>query len=233
MSLSKKADDYIERFEPKREFMDAYWLSREVGELYSSGDDESALERALLIYPKLRFILENYSRYEFALNFVSGSERVLDAPCGTGYGAAILASAAARVYGIDVDKNVISAAEDKYDYHNLAFIVGDMMKCDLPKVDMVVCFEGLEHVTPGKKIIERFARALSDSGKLIISVPINEDMFGQEGPNPYHMERYDLEKFTSLLDAFFSNVLYFGTDVYGSVSGVQDAFNGLVAVCEV
>ena len=233
MSLNKKADDYIERFETRREFMDAYWLSREVGQRYSDGDEEGALERALQIYPKLRFILENYARYEFALNFIDGKEHVLDVPCGSGYGAAVLASSAARVYAIDIDESVIGAAEDKYDYHNISFVAGDMMVCDLPKVDVIVCFEGLEHVTPGKKLIKRFARALSNSGKLIVSVPINEDMLRSDKPNPFHMERYDLEKFTSLLSAHFRNVLYFGTDVYGSVSGVQDAFNGLVAVCEV
>jgi SAM-dependent methyltransferase len=228
--------DYIERLYPERDFMDAYWLSREATQsiLFEETDvaSEKAMELFPLVYAKLRFLLENYGRYEFASRFVEKNEEVLDVPCGTGYGAAILAGVGAGVYAMDIDHGAIEHAINNYDFPSIEFVIGDMMYDTLPEVDVVVCMEGLEHVTPGRALLDRFVDILRDGGRLILSVPVNEE-FIREDDNPYHMEKYDHDKLSELLEVRFQRVSYFGIDELGSISDISHVLNSIIAVCEV
>lgn len=225
--------DFVERFYPEVEYVDLVQLSR--GLLGSSieKDYDSLVEKAKYIYPKVRFIYVNYERYKFALKFIKQENFVIDVPCGSGYGTALLASRGCEVLGIDIDKLTIEKARAQYKYHNVYFLAGDMMEIPLPQADVITCFEGLEHITPGERLIERFCGALNDRGKLIVSIPINEHIVRPDKSNPYHKEDYDLEKLSKLLETYFGDVLYFGCDHMGSISNVNNAFDSIVAVCEV
>jgi 2-polyprenyl-3-methyl-5-hydroxy-6-metoxy-1,4-benzoquinol methylase len=229
--------DYIERLYPKQDFMDAYWLSREATESILFEEEDVASEKAVelfpLVYAKLRFLLENYSRYEFALGLIEEGEDVIDVPCGAGYGSALLAGAGTNVFAMDLDEESIEYARDNYGYPNIEFVKGDMMHDALPEADVVVCIEGLEHITPGEALIQRFVACLRQGGRLILSVPVNEEFIRDDKDNPFHMEKYDHDKLSKLLEAYFSRVFYFGVDTLGSVSDVSHALNSIIAVCEV
>lgn len=225
--------DFIERVDLEEEFLDAMEIARQTSE-YAAGNDIAALaDEAVYIYPKLRFIFAALQRYKFASRFINQGDYVVDVPCGTGYGTSHLASAGNTVLGIDIDPATIELAADRYKYPNISFVVGDMLTCKLPEADVIVCLEGLEHVSPGERLIERFVGALSDNGRLIISVPINEDVFRPDADNPYHEEEYDVDKLSKLLEIYFGKVVYFGGDNVGSVSSIKNRFDGVIAVCEV
>ncbi|MEM2002864.1 MAG: class I SAM-dependent methyltransferase, partial [Candidatus Methanomethylicaceae archaeon] len=89
-------------------------------------------------------------RYRYA-SACSRGACVLDAACGPGYGAAMLATEgkAARVVALDISEAAIAGARRKYKaYTNLEFIRGNVE--DLPfadhTFDLYASFETIEHV---------------------------------------------------------------------------------------
>ena len=57
--------------------------------------------------------LEHLHRYATATELVA-RRRVLDLPCGEGYGSFMLSQFAKTVIGIDIDKDIVVHANDKY-----------------------------------------------------------------------------------------------------------------------
>jgi SAM-dependent methyltransferase len=118
---------------------------------------------------------DHQERYRWA-NLYCAGQRVLDVPCGTGYGA-ILVGNAKRYTGVDIDEESISYANVHYykDTPDLPrlFKVGSML--DLPiddgTIDQILCFEGLEHVEDQALAIEEFYRVLREGGRFIVSTP--------------------------------------------------------------
>jgi 2-polyprenyl-3-methyl-5-hydroxy-6-metoxy-1,4-benzoquinol methylase len=226
--------DFIERVDPEVEYMDAMQLSQKLVHHIVNKDTDALYEEAAFVYPKLRFIWVAYGRYKFAANYIDSSDFVIDVPCGIGYGSGFLASIGCNVLGIDIDKRSIDVAKYRYNYPSVSFIQGDMMEVELPESDVIVCAEGLEHIEPGEELIKKFVKSLGPTGgRLIVSVPINEHLARPDAHNPYHKEDYDLDIFTGLLEDHFSSVDVFGFDVSGVITYASNAFDGLIAVCEV
>lgn len=229
--------DFIERVYPMDDIRDALLSSREafnrMMSVSDAVDDPGVVNAISYIYPKLRFAWLSMQRYEFASRFLRANDFVLDVPCGTGYGSAILASNGNRVHGMDIDEASVSYAQDRYKYPNLSFGTGDMTLCDLPNVDFITCLDGLEHVSDGRSLIERFVAALSEVGILVVSVPINELEITGGQHNPYHMAEYTPESLKELLSRYFRRVSLFGHDLSGAISSIDNAFDGITAVCEV
>ena len=225
--------DFVERTDLVGEFLDALDYSRDALGAVIAEDSEALVEHSRFIYPKLRFVLLNAQRYVFASRFLRDGDYVLDAPCGTGYGTAILASNGNNVLGLDIDEATIAMASDILRFPNIEFEVGDIMSYKLPEVDFITCLDGLEHVEDGERLIERFVAALSDTGILVVAVPINELEITGGLQNPYHHQNYDKESLDTLLSRYFEKVTLFGHDKMGTVSGIDYAFDGVTAVCEV
>jgi len=233
MEAQQAAIEFIERVAPMDDFRDALAMSRKAMELSVGGDVEEMTGIVRYIFPKLRFAWLNMQRYIFASRYLRQDDFVLDVPCGTGYGTAILGSNGNDVLGLDIDRRSIETASDMYKFRNVHFDVADMMNDELPKADFITCLDGLEHVSPGYELIERFVGALSDDGILVVSVPVNELKITGGIRNPYHEEDYDMVKLTDLLSRYFSSVQLFGHDLMGSISDISSAFDGITAVCEV
>ena len=225
--------DFQERITPMDEIRDALIMSRDLLKFGIEENNVKAMEMVQSVFPKLRLGWLSMERYNFASRFMRDGDFVLDVPCGTGYGASILASSGNKVYGMDIDESTIAMASDVYRYPNIEFFVGDMMRDDLPEVDFITCLDGLEHVSPGRELIERFVEVLSDTGVLVVSVPINELAITGGVANPYHEEDYDYEKLKGLLEEYFGTVNIYGHDLSGSISDASNAFDGITAVCEV
>ena len=67
---------------------------------------------------------EHWHRYAFALQLVAGKQ-VLDAACGEGFGADLLAGKAGSVHAVDVDAACIEHAKSRYgSKENLSFLHG-------------------------------------------------------------------------------------------------------------
>ena len=133
---------------------------------------------------------EHLHRYAFARQFCEGAA-VLDAACGEGYGAALLAPAARQVTGVDLSAEAVSHAQARYgDRENLDFRRADCT--DLPfednTFDLVVSFETLEHLAEQSTMLAEFRRVLKEKGLLILSSPDRAEYSERQGfENPFHV----------------------------------------------
>lgn len=153
---------------------------------------------------------EHVARYAFARRYAEG-KRVLDAGCGTGYGAAELALAAAAVTGLDSAAEAIQFARVNYPMANLRFVVCSCSAIPFPKnsFDLVAAFEVIEHLADFRAFLDECARVITRQGLFVVSSP-NKRYYGESrartGPNPYHQHEFEAGEFVSELSRVFSNV---------------------------
>lgn len=95
--------------------------------------------------------------------------RILDAGCGPGRVAAALAAAGHEVVGVDVDPELIAAAEQ--DHPGPRWIVGDLAELDLDGAafDVIACAGNvLPFLAPStrREVLRRFRAHLAPSGRV-------------------------------------------------------------------
>jgi SAM-dependent methyltransferase len=147
---------------------------------------------------------EHVVRYRWAAALAEG-RRVLDAGCGTGYGAELLASeGAAAVVGVDVDVEVVEAAR-RDGSGAVRFAAADVreLPADLGTFDLVVCFEVLEHIDEPEAALDRLAAALAPDGLLVVSSP-NRDVYPPG--NPFHKHEFTPGELADALSERFAQV---------------------------
>lgn len=93
------------------------------------------------------------SRYFLARGFIRPTDTVIDAACGTGYGSAILAEVAKKVYAFDNQK-VFDM--EQWKKRNNKFELSDIEhKISYPKCDVFVCLETIEHLHDPEYLIKK------------------------------------------------------------------------------
>jgi|WetSurMetagenome_2_1015567.scaffolds.fasta_scaffold73128_2 SAM-dependent methyltransferase len=150
------------------------------------------------------------ARYVLATTFICPGDRVVDAACGLGYGAAILldGAAAASVIGIDESQSATDYGSAVYapGRPHLRFVQGDAQVLSMfpdAGAEVLVSFETLEHVQRPDLLIDEAFRVLSPGGRVICSVPNRwVDEHGND-PNPYHLHVFSLERLLELFESRF------------------------------
>lgn len=155
---------------------------------------------------QMKYCPDHVARYRFASQWAPGS-RVLDICCGTGYGSVMLGAAGAEaVLGVDICVEAIEVAKERWHPPSVRFAVGDAQQFEPgERFDVAVCFEGLEHVQDGDRLVKNAAAALVPNGILIISTPHASAQPGGHSGNPFHLKEYYLDEFTGLIDRHFSH----------------------------
>ncbi len=138
-----------------------------------------------------------------AAGFSSGLS-VLDLGCGQGYGSALLARNAASVVGIDIDPGVIATAQRDYGRNGLRFAVGDAGAIQLPdnSVDVIVCFEVLEHLRDPGQALDEIVRLLRSGGLLLLSTP---DAATSAADNPFHVHELTAAELVRKIEKRFAH----------------------------
>lgn len=172
---------------------------------------------------------DHRARYEWAASRMAG-KRVVDAACGVGYGAAILAKAECRVRAFDRSSDAIGFAKQHYNHDpRIDYGTGALEDVQFPKdYDAVVCFEALEHTAHPDRVLQNF-RGMAPT--LLVSVP-NETVFPYRG-QLHHFRHYSAGQLETLLNRNGWEVReWWGQK--GTDSPVEQQVNGrtLVAVCE-
>jgi SAM-dependent methyltransferase len=187
---------------------------------------------------------EHLHRYAFASAFVGG-RRVLDAACGEGYGAALLATTAASVTGVDLSAAAIEHARGRYGRDGLEFQAADCTALPFADdaFDCVVSFETLEHLERQDDLLAEFRRVLAPGGFLLISTPdkaVYTDRLGNA--NAFHVAELYRDEFEALLARHFpayrlwghklgfqSAIWALGEDAPGGVLVQQERAGGIEA----
>jgi 2-polyprenyl-3-methyl-5-hydroxy-6-metoxy-1,4-benzoquinol methylase len=163
---------------------------------------------------------EHLHRYEFAA-LLCGGLRVLDLACGSGYGAAIMAEAAACVHGVDRDVATIDLAAATYAQPTfeaadaVGYLEGELSE----DYEMIVCFEGIEHLSDLSRVTRNLHRHASEGMQLVISVP-NSATFEED--NPYHLTDFCLDAASRLLEQVGGGVMLCQYLSEGSIIGHVD-----------
>jgi SAM-dependent methyltransferase len=134
---------------------------------------------------------------------------VLEAGCGEGYGADLIAGIARRVVAVDYDEAAVAHVRSRY--ARVQVMQANLAQLPLPdaSVDVVVNFQVIEHLWDQAQFVSECARVLRPSGLLMVSTP-NRITFspGRDTPiNPFHTRELNACELTQLLvDAGFSGV---------------------------
>ena len=164
--------------------------------------------------------IEHLHRYALAIEIAKG-KHVLDVACGDGYGAKLLAKFAAKVVAVDNDLETITTARNKYKTQNLHFENGNIEKLPIPdkSIDLITCFETLEHTDQHEKSLSELKRVLKPEGLLLISTPDKKVYTDERNyTNPFHKKELYYAEFKLLLEAFFPFVkIYAQRMVSGSL----------------
>jgi SAM-dependent methyltransferase len=159
---------------------------------------------------------EHWHRYAFAMELARG-RTVLDAACGEGYGAALLARTATSVLGVDLSAEAIAHASARYVHPRLRFVQADVLALDGVadgSVDLVVSFETLEHLAEHEALLASFSRVLTPDGLLVISTPDRHTYSEVAGHrNPHHVRELYREEFEALLSRHFARHRLYGQRV--------------------
>jgi O-antigen biosynthesis protein len=151
---------------------------------------------------------EHLHRYYLALRWAAGKQ-VLDVAAGTGYGAALLAGVARRVWAIDIDAGSVRHAKRSCIAANLDFLQGDAVCLPVRSrsVDLVVAFEVLEHVEKQEALVAEMARVVLPDGAVLISTP-NKASYSdaRHYQNPFHVHEFYRDEFLALLGRHFSSI---------------------------
>ncbi len=134
---------------------------------------------------------------------------VLEAGCGEGYGADLIAGVARRVVAVDYDEAAVAHVRSRYP--GVEVMQANLADLPLPdaSMDVVVNFQVIEHLWDQAKFVAECARVLRTSGLLMVSTPNRITCSpGRDTPiNPFHTSELNADELTALLvDAGFSQV---------------------------
>ena len=161
------------------------------------------------------------ARYALAATFVRPRDRVLDAACGLGYGAAMLTEStlADSVVGIDSSLRAIEYARSAYGV-SATFECRDVSTLSsMPagSLDLIVSFETVEHLEDPDSFLKESCRLLTPGGRFICSIPNRwVDESGRD-PNPYHLHIFDRSTILQLCARYFRIERLFGQTAGGGM----------------
>ena len=126
---------------------------------------------------------------------------VLEAGCGEGYGADLIADVARRVIGLDYDESAVTHVKARYP--RVEMLHGNLAELPLDDcvVDVVVNFQVIEHLWDQGQFVAECRRVLRPGGVLLMSTP-NRITFspGRDTPiNPFHTRELNAAELTELL----------------------------------
>lgn len=141
-----------------------------------------------------------------------GGLRAIDMACGEGYGADVLARAAASVVGVDANPEAHEHARLRYVRANLRF-VRDLVEGFCEPADAVVFLQTIEHLRRPGDVLAHFRSLLGEGGTAFVSTP-NVRTLAPSGAarsdNPWHVHEYRREEFERLCREHFAEVEMYG-----------------------
>lgn len=158
---------------------------------------------------------EHVARYRWASERIATLPRnqvVLDAPSGSGYGTALLAEnpKIAIAVGVDIDAESVEYARARYGRPpRLNYQVGDMTSLRPRSANVVVCFEGIEHVQDEPAAARSLCEALKPGGVLFVSTPRVD---GPAAGSIFHTHELTLEELIDLFAPHLASYAVLGQD---------------------
>lgn len=152
--------------------------------------------------------------YEFAKKEIPENKFVLEVGCGEGYGTSLLSQNSAKIIAMDVDKNTITHASEKYGAENCVFKLYDGIRIPYEDntFDAVVSFQVIEHIQDDVNYVSEIYRVLRRDGLFIVTTPNRTYRLkpGQKPLNEFHVREYYRQELENILRKKFSDVSVWG-----------------------
>ena len=139
--------------------------------------------------------------YRWCSDMCAGQE-VLEAGCGEGYGADLIASVARRVAAVDYDAATVAHVRTRYP--RVEVMAANLVAVPMPdtSVDVVVNFQVVEHLWDQPQFVTECLRLLRPGGLLLMSTP-NRITFTPDSDtpvNPFHTRELNAAELRELLE---------------------------------
>ena len=151
--------------------------------------DSLAYDRNKKISAHPIVLYEQEMRAITAIKFLDAKkgDTVLDIGCGNARDIINIANAGARVFGVDISKEMINQARKDLNRtgnygERVVFLLGDICNLDFPDnyFDKVLCSEVIEHVLDVKKALNEIHRVLKPGGSFVLTTPNKNSWYGFE-----------------------------------------------------
>ena len=171
---------------------------------------------------------DHVERYKFAASRISGT--VLDCGCGCGYGTWIMSEKSKFVLGVDKNPEALDYALKNYQGPKAYFHAGDIttIRGEIG-FDYFVAFEVIEHLRQPAAALKRFAKA---AGKLIMSVPNEENRPYDKNKTPFHYRHFTPDEILLMLQSSGWNNLKFYHQKDYRVGQIEDGAGGVTLIIE-
>jgi SAM-dependent methyltransferase len=166
-------------------------------------------ERTVPGIPEENYWFRRHEAVYIALRDLVAGASVLEAGCGEGYGAGMLAEVATGVLALDLD--AVTAAHVARRYPGAGVARANLVALPVRdgSVDAVVSLQVIEHLWEQERFLRECFRVLRPGGALVVSTP-NRLTFspGRDTPlNPFHTRELSAAELACLVrDAGFADV---------------------------
>jgi SAM-dependent methyltransferase len=147
---------------------------------------------------------KNYNNwiYDNIKSFIG--QNVLEVGCGIGNITDFLIEKHAKVTGIDIEKDFVDSALEKYcGRKNVKIIHGDFLKLSNLKknhYDTVVMLNVLEHIKADGRVMQKIYSSLKKGGMAVILVPAMRFAYGELDRELGHYKRYEKNDMKKLFE---------------------------------
>ena len=162
--------------------------------------------------------------FYFIKKYLPSGSKILDFGCGSGYLVGELQKIGYDAYGIDFEKEAIDYGVNS-GIRNLVLGNGQKTEHSDKSFDMIVAFDVLEHIEDEKPIIGELLRILRPGGKLMITVPAYQWLWGVQDDVSHHFRRYTagslVNVFKNFLELKIVRKTYFNTLLFPPIAVIR------------
>jgi len=159
-------------------------------------------------------LLRHLFAYQEVKSHLGTNDRVLEIGFGEGYGTKMLSESCREIIAIDVEKDAVSYAQNKYgdDKCRFQWYEGSRIPFDNAEFDAAVSFQVIEHIQDDKLFVAEISRVLKSGGRCYMTTPNRETRLkpNQKPWNRFHIREYADKQLAELLRVSFVRVDVFG-----------------------
>lgn len=167
------------------------------------------------------FVVRRKIFFYFIKKYSQAGSKIFDFGCGSGYLVGELNKMGYNVHGVDFEKDAIDYGLNQ-GIKNLKLATGEKIDYPDETFDIVTAFDVLEHVENEKPTITELNRILKSGGKMIISAPAYQWMWGVQDDISHHFRRYTVGSLLAVFKDFTELKLvrktYFNTFLFPPIA---------------
>jgi len=176
---------------------------------YSNGGERVVPTRANYVF------YAHLSLYQLAVAHLPANARVLDAGCGTGFGAHLLREkGAAEVIGVDGSEVAIEFCREHFQRDGVSFMVADLgepLPFESASFDFIFSSNTMEHIAATDTHLGECRRLLRPKGRLFAAMPAitNRSALEQNIRNIFHVTNLTPKGWGAKISRYFDHVVAF------------------------